>query len=92
MKLFYISRTDATSYDEYDSAVVAAETEQDAQKTHPAGEYEWNEETERWVRKSDRRSSDWGEWLDPKKVEVEYIGEAKKGTKAGVICASFNAG
>ena len=34
----------------------------------------------------------WG-WVPPEGVTVEYIGEAKDGTRQGVvICASFNAG
>lgn len=35
--------------------------------------------------------SDYG-WCDIKDVKVYCIGEAEKGTKKGVICASFNAG
>jgi len=31
-------------------------------------------------------------WVCPEDVNVEYLGEAKPGTKSGVICASFNAG
>ncbi len=33
-----------------------------------------------------------GTWCPTSEVFVEYIGEAKRGTKQGVICASFNAG
>ena len=31
-------------------------------------------------------------WCHPEAVQVELIGKAKPGTKAGVILASFNAG
>jgi hypothetical protein len=34
----------------------------------------------------------YGTWCDADLVEVEYLGPAKRGTKSGVICASFNAG
>ena len=31
-------------------------------------------------------------WTQTEDVKVEYLGEAKKGSKKGVILASFNAG
>ena len=31
-------------------------------------------------------------WWRPEDANAEYLGEAKQGTKSGVICASFNAG
>jgi hypothetical protein len=31
-------------------------------------------------------------WIRPEQVVVEYIGEAKSGTKVGVVLASFQAG
>ena len=31
-------------------------------------------------------------WVTPKHVTVTLIGTAVRGTKAGVVCASFNAG
>jgi len=34
----------------------------------------------------------YGGWSKKEFVEVEYIGEAKKGSERGVVCASFNAG
>ncbi len=36
--------------------------------------------------------SDFGSWATPEKVKVKLIGKAVRGTKAGVILASFNAG
>ena len=96
MKLWKIFQDENNDYDTYDSAVVAAETEIEAQLTHPGAypEYhffengiamrEWNGERE----------------LDPfpcwaselKNVKVEYLGEAHSTLQAGVVCASFNAG
>ena len=76
MKLWLINRTDHVDYDEWDAAVVAAETEQQASDTHPNGV-----------------PTHWGGWPDDTSlIEVTLIGTAKRGTKAGVICASFNAG
>jgi hypothetical protein len=37
-------------------------------------------------------TEDGGSWVPLSKVKVEYLGAARRGTKAGVICASFNAG
>lgn len=37
--------------------------------------------------------SSYDAWASPEHVDVEYVGTAKPGTKAGAaICASFNAG
>ena len=80
MKLFKVWQNKNNEYDTYDSAIVAAEDEQAAKMTHPS--------KENWSGKCDSYDS----WCDVKYVKVEYIGEAKAGTEAGVICASFNAG
>ena len=77
MNLYLISQTDNTDYDSYDEAVVAAESLHNAGLIHPSGGKSWDAYT--WC-------------YDPQDVNVEYIGVAKDNTKAGVICASFNAG
>lgn len=82
MKLFLISQSENNNYDTYDSAVVAAETEEIAKAMDPSsgnpkvfgGEY----------------CGDWCKSLDG--VNVLYLGEAAEGITQGVICASFNAG
>ena len=80
MKLWRISQSHHNDYDTYDSAVVAAETEEGARDTHPSGKtIDWSEQQYTWT--SERSS-----------VQVEYLGNAKRGTTAGVICASFHAG
>lgn len=93
MKLWHIWQSDNSNYDSYDSAVVAAETEKEAQYTHPS-EYVWRNNN--WCYHSSITDSfyegDCGTWTHPSKVKVEYIGEAVEGTEAGVIVASFNAG
>lgn len=82
MNLYLITQSQRQGYDTYDSAVVAALNEQAARVMGPAT----GEEVEDW---KDIFSS----WCDsPDKVTVEYLGKAVKGTKQGVICASFNAG
>jgi len=81
MKLFLISQSENNDYDTYDSAVVAADTEEIAKAMDPSsGEPKlfgegWN---------------DWCKSLDG--VKVQYLGEAVEGTIQGVICASFHAG
>lgn len=81
MNLYKLTQSVNNDYDTYDSAVVAAKTEEDAKFIHPSGR--------RFITKDDY----FGDWV--KKVEdikAELIGKAVKGTEAGVIVASFNAG
>lgn len=85
MKLFLISQYENTGYDTYDSAVVAAPSEEVARNTDPSARGE--DETEiNW----NRRQYSW--CSSPEEVEVTYLGEAAEGTKQSVILASFNAG
>ena len=80
MNLYLISQTENEGYDTYDSAVVCAETEEQAQMIHPN------------VRDWDGVAARWGTWCDTKHVKVQLIGEAVPGFSHEVICASFNAG
>lgn len=93
MNLYRIYRTDKVGYDEYDSAVVAAESEQDAKDQHPDGSSYWKNECWRSLR-VDGTEIDWGDssWTHPNQISVELLGTAKEGTERGVIVASFNAG
>jgi hypothetical protein len=88
MKLFKISQSVNNDYDTYSDAVVAAETEEEAQKTHPAEKRPTFKKHEWW--NEDTSFTSWAMRLD--QVKVDYIGEAKPGTEPGVICASFHAG
>lgn len=87
MNLYLISQESNNTYDTYDSAVVAAETEEAARMIHPGSILEktrladWN-----------GKARDYDSWTDAEQVSVVLLGVAKEGTKAGVICASFNAG
>jgi hypothetical protein len=81
MKLWLISQTDASGYDTYDSAVVAAETEADAKAIYPSEGLEWSDSLYRvWA-------------ASPDLVTATLIGEAVPEIIAGeIICASYNAG
>ncbi len=94
MNLYLISQSTNNGYDTYDSAVVAAESEQEAQKIHPNPNRSWDKvelnEEGAWI---DRWGDSCGTWADYKsQVTVKYLGQAEEGTQSGVILASFNAG
>lgn len=78
MKLYKISQSANDNYDTYDSAIVLANSEFEAQRIHP--EYDW------------KREHCWCN--TPALVTVKYLGEADPslGTEPTVILASFNAG
>lgn len=92
-KLWLVRRTDRIGYDEYDSMVVAADTEQDALYTHPydilkanlIGGVFYN-----WVWASSGDAYYDSSW-HPKNLTVEYLGTTDRDIK-GVVLASFNAG
>jgi hypothetical protein len=82
MKLWKISQVVNNTWDTFDSAVVAAETEKDARLTNPDTQCEWNGIAGRW-----------SSWCDAKDVTVEYLGETDRVIpNKTVIVASFNAG
>jgi len=81
MKLWLITQDVNRGYDTYDSAVVAAEDRDAARLIDPSN------------RGWDRPWNSYDSWCQsPQQVAVEYLGEAKNGTKEGIILASFNAG
>lgn len=91
MKLYLLKQEDNNWYDTFDSVVVAAPSPEEAIMIHPSsfarvqsgkfvkGDGQWISEARDWA-------------FGPSSVQLEYIGEAKEGTEAGVILASFNAG
>lgn len=80
MKLWLLSQDENTGYDTYDSVVVAAKSEEEARLILPSEYQNWEDGCNySWVN-------------DPKLVKVELIGTAVRGTKVGVVLASFNAG
>lgn len=78
MNLYKISQNKNNGYETYDSAVVVANSPQDAAKIHPGG----------------YTNDDYGcSWVDPSDVKVEYLGKSSSLLEAGtVVCSSFNAG
>lgn len=84
MNIYKISQNKNENYDSYDSAIVAANNEDEAKTIHPGMDVNypsynpWESSVYSWVTSSDD-------------VKVEKIGEGYKGPK-GVILASFNAG
>lgn len=83
MKLWLISQHKHNGYDTYRSAVVVAETKEEAMAMHPDGAglifnevYRYNYS---WVH-------------SPECVDCKCLGLADAELEAGVICANFNAG
>jgi len=62
----------------YSRAVITAEAEEDARRAHPDGQSVVANEMDVF-----------GTWVSLEHVRAEYLGEAKAGTKAGVVLASF---
>ena len=79
MHLWKISQITNNDYDEYDSAIVAAEFAWQAKSIRPDGD-ECKEEM-----------TTYDSWVGRKDVIITLIGIACPGTKRGVILASFNA-
>ena len=85
MKLWLISQDTNNGYDTYDSAVVAAETQDAAKLIHP------NRYGDEVVKLPEELKS-YSTWASLPNISATYLGEAADGTEPGVICASFNAG
>lgn len=96
MKLWLISQKVNNNYDTYDSAVVAANSEEEARNTYPdnwgCSDVYWNGSKWLWQIK-DNRVLDYshGTWTTPEHVTVEFLADGYEGP-AGTVCASFNAG
>lgn len=86
--LWKISQDENSYYDTYDSAVVVAETEEEARKIHPS---EYQDNTGHWP---DRYGGDWATTGENVMVEkLCPLHDPPDHLKAGtVILASFNAG
>lgn len=97
-KLWLVSRTDRIWYDEYDSMVVAADTELEARTYHPNDcakakmvdgywQYFWDN-PESVIHGTPYHGGGWGAINT---LTVEYLGTTDRDIK-GVVLASFNAG
>jgi hypothetical protein len=84
MKLFRLHQNINTGYDTYDSAVVVADSAEEAQKIHPNGASGDFSMYDSWVSRPD---------LVTLTYLGEVVGEPDDDIYPGaVICASFNAG
>ena len=100
MKLYLISQDVNDGYDTYDSAVVAAESEQDARETHLSsfvthvtdGKFMGTYAKGLGGEYDRDYSHDWVRFCDIESVKVKEIGLAHPSISKGVVCASFNAG
>ncbi len=81
MNIYYISRIDDCSYDEYDSAVVYAESKLEATRIHPGSKGRYGPDSA-WCHQSDVRAL-----LIAQNVIVPSFCQYNK-----VLVASFNAG
>jgi hypothetical protein len=97
LKLFLLSQNAVRGYDTYDSMVVVAENAEVAKRISPTDSHKWSDENNCWtfLLANDpsgikRHRSDWANRLED--IKVEELGDANENQKAGIICASFNAG
>ncbi len=82
--IYKIWQVDNTDYDTFDSAVVVANSEDEARMIHPRESMSGKE----WWRLVGWEA---GEWVNPGQVLILQVGTTK--LKPGqVICASYNAG
>jgi hypothetical protein len=93
MNLYLLTQSAVTGWDTYDSAVVAAESEEAARMIHPGESHFWRDQVGRepWDGKAEEYSPS---WPDASEVNVMYLGpldETHSGKLGPVICASFNA-
>lgn len=80
MNLYKISQSENNDYDTFDSAIVCAESEDDARLINP---------NETWT----GGFSGFSVWCSsPEQVQVELIGKALNNAERGIVLASFNAG
>ncbi len=86
MNIYKIWQNENNDYETFDSAIVYAETEEEARNIHPDVDgYQYYDNP--WTKPI---LNHWAS--SPDKVMVEKIGETTLDVKSGVILASFNAG
>lgn len=87
--LYLVERTDKVTWDEYDSFVVCAESEDEARRVYPSGRMFFEDD----MSEESREYFKWC-WTDKiETLEVTCIGLASVSLKnRQVICSSFNAG
>lgn len=97
MNIYLISQEENTGYDTYDSAVVIANTPEDAIRIYPSCYREWSDAHNSWLflymdgSKSPEKVSCWANELS--NIDCLLLGVAEPGnTEQRVVLASFNAG
>jgi hypothetical protein len=96
MNLYLISQSVNNDWDTYDSAVVAAASEDEARLIYPNN---WGEDIIKWNGSKWFRYLDDGRvldysastWTSPDNVSVQFLAAGYEGP-AGTVLASFNAG
>lgn len=92
-QLYKISQTKNNNYDTYDSAIVIANSEEEAKKIHPSGVYYWKEN--KWVSWDDCDYDEGYDWTSPDNVVCRLISVyvvVELLNENPVICSSYNAG
>jgi len=93
MNIYIIRRKGLCDYDEYDSAVVVAESEEDAKKINPDRKCFWENDSWYYLNSINEKCKVYfGGWVTPSQVDVEKIGIADLSQEKGVVVSSFNAG
>ena len=88
MNLYLISQNVNNDYDTFDSAIVCADTEDDARMIHPKENDEYDP-----IKSWDGECGEiWDSWCAAKDVQVKIIGAAANNLKKGVVLASYDAG
>jgi hypothetical protein len=80
MNLYLISQTVNTNYEVFESAIVAAHSEDEARSIHPNGDLYWNGKPDKFN----------NTWCTKEDVIVKLIGTAADNIMIGVICSNFN--
>lgn len=91
LKLFKISLTNV-DYDDYDGAIVAAESLSQAKDLAEYGNDIWDSETHSYIVSQRFKREDNFERRSYQKYTVEEIGTTTKYTEPTIILSSFNAG
>ncbi len=97
-KIWLVKRNDRVGYDDYDSMVVAADTDKDATTYHPDGQGRFKFVDGRWMIYMGSYSCIHAKpyngrngWPCVDNLTVEYLGTTDRDIK-GVVLSSFNAG
>lgn len=96
MNIYKISANKSLVWDAYDSAIVTANSIEEARYIHPANINlkGYNEETQQYDlpwRKGKFPPISSG-WIEPENVIVEFVGTTDAYTEPAIILASYNAG